>query len=362
MAAQNINEIMFQLFTADLGIEDGKKILEILRFKGVFPLRGRDEDTGFIKFLENFWDWDKSPYIKERLLQEHSIHKRYVYRCNCAIKRYWIPWFGRELRLKDVSRQQIQDFILSFIDNPSLRSASGRNDVIKTGTIALRWAFSRGIILEDVTQGLTLFSSKPAETVILTQQVAKDLFCRPWKHKKAMMANKLAMLTGLRAGEIQALKKADIGSDYIFVRHSWNKMDGLKVPKNGCERRVYVPFTCFLQELVEGIQDNEDFIFSQLNRKEPMDAKCWLRELRRELLNMGLDKEFVGKVKFHSWRHFYTTHLRASGKLAPHLVQELTGHKSLAMLNHYGSHGLASKEEQMKAVIYEVFKGVSNIL
>lgn len=356
MTRQNINEIMFQLFTADLKMEDGEKILEILRFKGVYPQNKREGKIKFINFLENFWDWNESPYIKERLMQEHSIHKRYVYRCNCAIRRYWLPWFGREISLVEISRLQIQNFILSFIDNPNLKSASGRNDVIKSGIIALRWAFARGLISEDVTRGLSLFSSKPSETLILTQQMATKLFSRPWKHKKAMMANKLAMLTGLRAGEIQALKMEDIGSDCIFVRHSWNKMDGLKLPKNGCVRKVYVPFTVFLQELQSGIECKNDFIFSQRNKNVPMDSKCWLRELRRELTSLGFEEDLVQKIRFHSWRHYYTTHLRACGQLAPHLVQKLTGHKSLAMLNHYGSHGIASEEEQMKAVIFEVFK------
>lgn len=355
MTAQNINDIMFQLFMADLRMEDGKKILDILRFKGVFPPAGREEDMGLINFLENFWDWDKSPYIKERLLQEHGIHRRYVYRCNCAIRRYWLPWFGREIGLKDISRQQIQDFILSFIDNPSLRSASGRNDVIKTGTIALRWAYARGLIVQDITQGLSLFGCKPAETVILTRQVARDLFSRPWKHKKAMLANKVAMLTGLRSGEIQALRKCDIGRDCIYVRHSWNKIDGLKLPKNGGQRKVFVPFADFLNELRELTPGEEDFLFHHRSLRQPMDTKCWLRELRQELLALGMDQEFVRGIRFHSWRHYYTTYMRSCGQLEPHLLQRLTGHKSAAMMQHYGNHSLMEEADLMKAAASKVF-------
>ena len=37
----------------------------------------------------------------------------------------------------------------------------------------------------------------------------------------------LAMHTGMRAGEIQALTVDDLGEDEIYVRRSWSKYDGL---------------------------------------------------------------------------------------------------------------------------------------
>lgn len=352
---QNKELLLFQLFSADLDLEDGKRILEILQVKGVFPAPLLDNSIGLVDFLEEFWDWERSVYIRERLLHSHHIHRRYVYRCSGAVRRYWLPWFGRRILLQELTRQGLQDFILSFMDNSSLKSAAGRNDVIKAGTIALRWAFSRGLIPKDITRGLRLYRSTPAEILILTNQMAELLFSHPWKHRKAMLANKLAMITGLRAGEIQALRRWDIGEDFIQVCHSWNSMDGLKVPKNGCQRRVYLPFFSFLEELKSLAGNEDDFIFSQRNRNQPMDAKCWLRELRRELILLGCDEALVQQIRFHSWRHYYTTHLRASGQLSPHLIQRLTGHKSASMLNHYSNHSLDQDAAEMKKAVSKVF-------
>jgi integrase len=42
----------------------------------------------------------------------------------------------------------------------------------------------------------------------------------------------LAMVTGMRAGEIQGLRVQDLGKDCLYIRHSWNRVDGLKTTKN----------------------------------------------------------------------------------------------------------------------------------
>lgn len=49
-------------------------------------------DIPFSTFLKNFWDYDNSPYIREKLRKKHSIHKRYVGRQSGAIKNYWKPY------------------------------------------------------------------------------------------------------------------------------------------------------------------------------------------------------------------------------------------------------------------------------
>ncbi len=356
---------MYNLFVAKLTPQEGQQILDILEYKGLLdrsePFQNRSAlgkgaaQPSLIDFLEEFWDWERSPYIRERLLYKHGIHRKYVSRCAGAIRRYWEPWFGRTVPLSAVTRQDLQDFILSFLSSKSLKSACGRNDAIKSGTVALRWAFSRGMIAQDVTSGLVYYSSSSPEILILTSRLARSLFARRWKHYKSMMANKLAMLTGLRAGEILALRGGDIGDECIFVRHSWNLLDGLKMPKNGCQRVVYLPFGDFLQELREMADGEENFVFHHRDPGRPMDAKCWLRELRRELAILGADDLVVKKIRFHSWRHYYATHLHSSGQLAPHLLQRLTGHKSATMLRHYSGHGLAEDAVVMKAAVFKVF-------
>ena len=74
-------------------------------------------------------------------------------------------------------------------------------------------------------------------------ETANRLMELDWDNDEAKIANELAMHTGMRAGEIQALTIDDLGDDEIYVRKSWSKYDGLKCCKNGEERSVPIPIS-----------------------------------------------------------------------------------------------------------------------
>jgi len=41
-----------------------------------FVMTGTQQAQDFIEYLTIFWDWDKSPYIQEKLRKAHGIHRR----------------------------------------------------------------------------------------------------------------------------------------------------------------------------------------------------------------------------------------------------------------------------------------------
>ena len=47
----------------------------------------------FITFLKTFWDWNISPYIKEKLRKNHGIHKRHCKLQRWAVSLYWEEFF-----------------------------------------------------------------------------------------------------------------------------------------------------------------------------------------------------------------------------------------------------------------------------
>jgi len=49
-------------------------------------------------FLSDFWDWEKSPYIKEKRRKNHGIHRLHCIKQGQAAALYWEPFFkGRIL-------------------------------------------------------------------------------------------------------------------------------------------------------------------------------------------------------------------------------------------------------------------------
>ena len=132
-----------------------------------------------------------------------------------------------------------------------------------------------------------------------------------WDNDEAKIANELAMHTGMRAGEIQALTVDDLGEDEIYVRRSWSKYDGLKCCKNGEERSVPIPISHQLYLKLKMLADfnphDNGFIFYSTVKDKPMDSKQFNKYLKRALKEVGFENS--EDICFHSWRHFFISRM-----------------------------------------------------
>jgi len=323
-----------------------------------YVMAGSPAAQDFTTFLSGFWDWEKSPYIKEKRRKNHSIHRRHCKLQSQSITLYWEPFF-KERFLGDITAADIDAFI-SHMGEKDL-SASRKNGVIKAGTKPLRWAFSKGEIETDPTRGHLLFSGDGKERQILSPAAAAAAFRVDWLDERAKLANMLAAVTGMRQGEILALRLQDLGPDCLYVRGSWGRMDGLKLPKNNKPRTVELPFPDLLQGLIRQAQQNpwgvspDSFVFWTENKADvPMRGRLFVNGLRAALVKSGFSKSEAGKYLYHGWRHFYTSYLM--GKLERKLLKSQTGHLTDAMLAHYGEHQTENDRKIIQATSINTFK------
>jgi len=312
----------------------------------------------FTTFLSEFWDWNKSAYISEKRRKNHGIHKAHCIRQGQAATLYWHPFFKDRI-LGDITAADIDAFISHMGDKPL--SAARKNSVVLAGTKPLRWAFSKGKIETDPTRGHILFSGEGKEQHILSPATATAVFRVEWKDDRAKLANMLAAVTGMRQGEILALRLQDLGPDCLYVRSSWGKADGLKLPKNNKPRTVELPFPDLLQRLINLGKKNpwgvspDSFIFWTENRDGvPMQGRLFIDGLRVALVDNGFSKDEAQKYLFHGWRHFYTSYLM--GKLEKKLLKSQTGHLTDAMLSHYGEHQTEGDRKIIQATAISTFR------
>jgi hypothetical protein len=216
--------------------------LKRLNWVKSFVLSDTPGAVDFIAYLKDFWDWENSPYIKEKMRRAHGIHKCHCKNQQQAITKYWAEFFNGRY-LGDITAEDIDAFITYMGDIDV--SASRRNTVIKAGFKALRWAFAKNKILIDPTRGHIMFTGEDKKRHILNPTMAAAAFRAVWKDDRAKLANMLASVTGMRSGEIMALRFQDLGSDCIYVRSSWNRMDRMKTTKNNKPRKVEIPFLFF---------------------------------------------------------------------------------------------------------------------
>jgi integrase len=232
------------------------------------------------------------------------------------------------------------------------------NKVMTVGTTALAWAFREGLIPADPTDGLVGFSGEAKKRRVLTMPEAQALFAHAWKDERAYAGNLLACTTGMRSGEVLALRQGDIGERVLNVRHSWSTFDGLKAPKNGEARRVPLlpEVRARLIELARGNPHGpEGFIFYGSLADRPVDRNVLLDGLHDALAGIGIDAKARGIV-FHSWRHYYAA--RMTDRLTADEISRVTGHKSRAVFEEYADHVTEENLEEVGRVAGEVFGNV----
>jgi integrase len=247
----------------------------------------------FVSFLSYFFDYDKSPYVRDRLAHGHSIGRRYCRESLDKIRLFWKGAFkGRTLA--SITRSDLKSFSLSL---PADKSASYKNSILNAGLIPLGWAYEEGMIPSDIGKDFERYGGKAAKRGVLTVEEAGLLFAKPWADGTAMTANLLSATTGMRQGECLAIRGADIGEAVLNVAHSWSAMDGLKSPKNGEARKVpLLPEVreALLAQLAKNphtdIPEAEWFVFWRATPDKPRyEGGFMLDALHCELTALGID-------------------------------------------------------------------------
>ena len=140
------------------------------------------------------------------------------------------------------------------------------------------------------------------------------------KHQTALS---VAYGTGLRAGEVTALKVGDIDSQRMTLRVERGK---------GQKDRYAMLSPVLLERLrvwwrvarAQGKMLDGGWLFPGMNPVEPLSARQLNRAIKAAAMAAGIDK----RVSMHTLRHSFATHLLEQ-KVDIRVIQVLLGHKKL---------------------------------
>jgi integrase len=366
--------ILYYLSTMELDEKQKDRLVDVLVDQGIVhensTLVGEEEKESklLIPFLGEFWDYENSPYVREKHAYGQSIGKRHCYEQTKRLS-HWKKFFDPDTRLADVTKEDLRNFQLALKDKDLAPKTI--NMILTVGTVPFGWAAEREEIAANPAEGLRKFSGASKKRDILSLDEIQKIFSISWDDERARVGNLLAMTTGLRAGEVIALRNSDIQGDKLMVRHSWSFADGLKAPKNGDER--VVPLIPQIKKELLKLLDtspygSRGFIFYGTKPDKPMNIDVLSKGLTKAYITMNLpaskknrskETEAIRKamvdrgICFHSWRHFYATHL--ADKIELRTVQLATGHKTSAMAAHYADHAQGTHLEQVSKAVNDVF-------
>lgn len=336
-------QLIKQLKIYDFEYEDIQTIVDILVSRNYLVsgiLKAAPESRLAVEYLLEFWDYDKSPYREERAVLGKDLSYSYFETALGRVKKYWAPRLEGKL-LGEIT----PDDISAIYSDKRIKKLSSKTikDIVDVMVIAMNWAHQKHLTqfsnFQDIPK-VTVKGNKKKD--ILRADYVSKLFDVAWGNEMSRLANLLAMYTGMRADEVQALRVCDIHDNYIWISHGWDDHVGLKTPKNGEERPA--PISEELRDALlhmadfnprRSIDKENSFVFFGKDAAKPVNQRLFNKYLNRALEACGYPNP--EKIRFHCWRHAFCTETKTLVN-DDRMIRQVSGHKTQAVFEHYSDH------------------------
>jgi integrase len=309
----------------------------------------RKADSRFVDVLDDWeYTWlDLSPKTVARYQQ--------------IIRTHLVPAFGRA-PVGSITHSAAQKFIAGLAkqrkDDGTPRYAPGTvRKVHRVMSSALGYAVKHRLIGANPCAGIRLPKAQEREAVFLTHEEVLALADAITPHYRVLVL--AAAWTGMRAGELHALRHRDVGLDgRLHVCRALKSVDGngnergplFGPPKNGKARTVRMP-AALQAELAEyrsyplpGGNGPDDLVFASAEGA-PIRQNLFMRRHFKKAVKKALPEDKHG-LTFHDLRHTCASLLIAGGA-NPKQVQEHLGHNTITVTMDRYAHLFAGHDDEV---------------
>jgi integrase len=197
--------------------------------------------------------------------------------------------------LGKIDEISLQKFLIHLKIEKKL-AASSVNQARNAAFVALKYAKRHKLIKNFDFDAVLRASGRAEERGILEREEVEALFSLPWRDPRSRLICLIASQTGMRSGEIRALRLCDIQKE-LFALNSL---------------------------LFPGANGNAPFVERQI-----------LKDFYSMLRQIGISDE-ERNIVFHSWRHYCAKNLAQVTNRA--IGMAILGHKTSEMFDHYAAH------------------------
>ncbi|RYZ68966.1 MAG: site-specific integrase [Proteobacteria bacterium] len=239
----------------------------------------------------------------------------------------WVSPHWKDREINQITKADVHEMIYEKCS--AIVSQNNRKTVLKLIRRLFEMAVDEGLLNRNPCNGIqvrvpeveqAVLTSNEVEHLLKEAQITGHRFADVWA---------LALMTGMRSGELYALSWSDVDLEtgFIRVKRQWSNRNGFGPTKSRRNRMVPISdeLSAFLKRLKLKAFDDE-FVLPRLGEwKDGYQAEV----LREFCMAIG-----VTSVKFHDLRATFITNLLARG-VALARVMAIVGHSQIATTNVY---------------------------
>ena len=258
-------------------------------FKEDALIPNRGGNITFAKYSENWWVWDKCEYVRYRL-SRRELSRNYIDSSRAHLRLNILPYFGK-IKLESITSYDIEKWLMGFAKKGLSNLTANIN--LTCLNIMLTDAIRRELLDSNPADNVSPLKKNARVRDILTADEVSIIFDydsieKLWKKKIFYLANLLAAVTGLRIGEILAVRGEVLYDGYILVSKQYNSKYGLVPTKTRDSRQVPVPSELQKELDILNKKNGGGYLFSTTGGDKPINYQALTRAFKHAMTGIGI--------------------------------------------------------------------------
>jgi len=280
------------------------------------------------EFCKDLFVSDRCPIKKEARARGKDIAGSTMQNRRISLDKHILPYLGKT-RVSSLTSAQINEWLIALPGKDKIKRSTA-NQSLDTLSTVMKYAIKKGIIKNNPCQDVENLGDDSIARAAFTISEVDALIGeeKDWKNPLIRLMCMTAAVTGMRVGEVLALRPGYVYPDHIDVQFSISPTDGLKTTKTNKPR--IVPITPYLYNALKSWfpANPEHFIFSMKGDK-PYTESTIAYAIKARCEQIGIK----GKT-FHGFRAFLDSIFMAKN-INETTIRKVVGHKDAKMTEHY---------------------------
>lgn len=308
--------------TGETVLSKAKRKVQQLYNSGAFFKK--ESDIEFRDYAKDFFAKDGKYYKFQSVVGKpikDSTLKSYTQLLNVEI----LPFFG-EKKLSTITKEVVKEWGVWASGFWSAKTINNAHGVL---SIIFQSAFESELISRNPISGVRFRPVEKKSRELLTIDEIRRIYDSGlWARESERKMFLLAAVTGMRIGEISALRKSDVHEGYLDVTKSYSDKFGEGSTKTGVNRKVPI-----VDDFDYGDSQTE-WLFEGLTADKPLLSHAVYNCFSRICDKIGIDRKGRG-ITIHSLRNFFISYLQSESVPEPK-IKAVVGHKDKSnMTDHY---------------------------